>query len=148
MKGKMPAQGWSAGCGKKAMLFGTFDIFHEGHKDFFRQAREHGEYLIVVVARDKNVLKAKYRLPDNNERARLKKISDSHLADIVVLGDLDDQYNVIQKFKPDIICVGYDQKYSAEELKEKLNEFGLKKTQIVQLKPFHPEKYKSSKLRK
>lgn len=133
---------------KKIMLFGTFDVFHEGHKDFFRQAREYGDYLIVVVARDKNVLKLKGRLPNNNEIARQKEISDSKFADIVVLGDLDNKYKVIQKFKPDIICVGYDQKYSREELKEKLAEFGLNKTQIIRLKSFYPEIYKSSKLRK
>ncbi len=133
---------------KKAIVFGTFDIFHQGHKDFFRQAREYGEYLIVVVARDKNVLKAKGRLPENNENDRLKKISESNLADIVVLGDIDNRYKVIQKYKPDAICVGYDQDYSEEELKEKLAEFGLAKTQIVKLKPFHPEIYKTSKLRK
>ncbi len=133
---------------KKAMVFGTFDIFHEGHKDFFRQAKEYGEYLIVVVARDKNVLKAKNRLPQNNEIARQKKISDNQLADIVVLGDLDDKYKVIEEYKPDAICLGYDQKVSLEELKQKLIKFNLDKIQIVRLNPFHPEIYKSSKLRK
>ncbi len=132
----------------KVMLFGTFDIFHEGHKDFFRQACEYGEYLIAVVARDKNVLAVKGDLPWNNELARQKKISESKLADIVVLGDLQDRYKVIQEYKPDILCLGYDQKVSLGELKEKLVEYGLNKTQIVRLKSFHPEKYKSSKLRK
>jgi len=133
---------------KKVMVFGTFDIFHEGHKDFFRQTREFGEYLIVVIARDKNVLKIKNRLPENNELVRQKKISESKLADVVVLGDLDDKYKMIQEYKPDVICSGYDQKVSMEELKDKLTEFGFDKTQIVRLSSFHPEIYKSSKLRK
>jgi len=132
----------------KVMVFGTFDIFHEGHKDFFRQARQYGDYLIVVVARDKNVLKAKGRLPQNSELTRQEKISESKLADLVVLGDLEDKYNVIRKYKPDVICLGYDQKGSADELNEKLTEFGLNKTQVKRLNPFHPEIYKSSKLRK
>lgn len=133
---------------KKVIVFGTFDIFHEGHRDFFRQAREYGDYLIVVIARDKNVLKIKGKLPENNEIIRQKKISDSRLADIVILGDLDDKYKVIQEHKPDVICLGYDQKYSEAELKQKLVEFGLEKTHIVRLSSFHPEIYKSSKLRK
>lgn len=168
MKNKMPVQCWSpprlalveAGASgekkvmvrqthyNKVMVFGTFDIFHNGHKDFFRQARKYGEYLIAVVARDKNVLEAKGRLPENNEIARQQKISDSGLADIVVLGNLDNMYRVIQEYKPDVICVGYDQKYSAVELKEKLIAFGLDKTKIVRLRSFHPEIYKSSKLKK
>jgi len=133
---------------KKVMVFGTFDIFHKGHKDFFKQAKEHGEYLIVVVARDRNVLKIKGRLPKNNELARQKEIAESNLADIVVLGDLDDKYKVIQEHKPDVICLGYDQKVMLEELAKKLAEFNLSKTNVVRLKPFHPEIYKSSKMRK
>ncbi len=147
MKNKMPAQGWSALGGKKVMVFGTFDIFHEGHKDFFRQAREYGGYLIVIVARDKNVLETKGKLPENNELARQTTISDSALVDIVVLGDLADKYKVIQEYQPDVICLGYDQKVILKELAEKLAEFSLDKTRIIKLNPFHPEIYKSSKLK-
>lgn len=147
MKNKIPAQGWSASGGKKVMVFGTFDIFHEGHRDFFNQAREYGDHLIVVVARDKNVLEAKDRLPENNELARQKKISESGLADKVVLGHLKDKYKVIKEYKPDVICLGYDQKAMMDELKEKLAEFGLSKTRIVRLDSFYPETYKSSILK-
>jgi FAD synthetase len=148
MKNKTPAQGWSALGGKKVMVFGTFDIFHEGHKDFFRQAKEHGDLLIVVVARDKNVLEAKNSLPENNELARQKKISESKLADNVVLGDLNDKYKAIKEYKPDVICLGYDQAVMLEELNKKLSDLGLKETQVVRLNSFHPEMYKSSILRK
>ncbi len=129
------------------MVFGTFDIFHKGHEDFFRQAREFGEYLIVVVARDENVLKIKGKLPRDNEDMRQEKIVESKLADKVILGNLDDKYKVIQEYKPDVICLGYDQRVSEDELKEKLIEFGFKKTELVRLSSFHPEIYKSSKLR-
>jgi FAD synthetase len=131
---------------KKVMIFGTFDIFHEGHKNFFRQAREYGNYLVVVVAKDENVLKVKNKLPRNDEKERLKKIKESELADEVVLGDLVDKYKIIKKHKPKAICLGYDQKVSVSELKKKLAEFGLGKTEIIRLKSFHPEIYKSSKL--
>lgn len=148
MRNKILTQSRFVLSGKKAMVFGTFDILHEGHKDFFRQAKKRGDLLIVVVARDKNVLKVKGRLPQNDENDRLKKISETKLADIVVLGDLEDKYKAIKKYKPEVICIGYDQKYSREELKEKLIEFGLDKTRLVKLNPFYPEIYKSSKLRK
>lgn len=32
---------------KKALAFGTFDGLHEGHEDFFRQAKKFGDNLIV-----------------------------------------------------------------------------------------------------
>ncbi|MEA2097942.1 MAG: adenylyltransferase/cytidyltransferase family protein [Patescibacteria group bacterium] len=133
---------------KKVMTFGTFDIFHKGHKDFFRQAREFGNYLIVVIARDKTVESVKNRLPQNSECDRLQTIVKSNLANKTVLGNLTDKYAVIKKYQPDIICLGYDQKVDLKELKKKLIEFDLRETKLVRLNPFYPEKYKSSKLRK
>ena len=132
---------------KKVMVFGTFDIFHLGHENFLKQARKFGDYLIVVVARDKTVKNIKKRLPQNNECNRSQVIIKSDLADKIVLGSLTDRYAVIKKYQPEIICLGYDQKVNLKELKEKLIEFDLRKTKLIRLDPFHPEKYKSSKLR-
>lgn len=44
---------------KKVLAFGTFDGFHRGHLSFLEQAKSHGNYLIVVVARDKTAEKVK-----------------------------------------------------------------------------------------
>ena len=129
------------------MLFGTFDIFHKGHRNFLKQARRYGNYLIVVVARDKTVKEVKKRLLQNGENARLENIIKSGLADEAVLGSLENKYEAIEKYKPDVICLGYDQGTFTEGLREKLKEFGLGKTKIIRLKSYHPEKYKSSKLR-
>ena len=129
------------------MVFGTFDIFHEGHKSFFKQARRYGNYLIVIVARDETIKKVKNRLPQNNENIRLQVIMESGLADKVVLGSLENKYKAIERYKPDVICLGYDQKMFTENLWEKLKEFNLDKTRIVKLKSYYPKKYKSSKLR-
>ena len=135
------------GTNNKVMIFGTFDIFHKGHRNFLEQARRHGDYLIVVVARDKTVEKIKKRLPQNGENSRLKIIKESGLADEAVLGSLENKYKAIEKYRPDVICLGYDQKIFTENLREKLKEFNLSKTKIVRLKSYYPEKYKSSKLR-
>ena len=130
------------------MVFGTFDIFHEGHKNFLKQARMYGDHLIVVVARDETVKKVKKRLSQNDENARLEIIKKSSLADEVILGSLENKYKVIEKYKPDVICLGYDQGTFTENLRENLEELNLGKTKIVRLKSYYPEKYKSSKLRK
>ena len=131
----------------KILVFGTFDIFHLGHESFLKQAREFGDYLIVVVARDKTVEKVKGKLPRNSEIIRQRAVIKSNLADEVVLGSLKDKYQVIKKYQPEIICLGYDQEAFVENLLEKLKEFGLEKTRVIKLKSYYPEKYKSSKLR-
>lgn len=132
---------------KKVMVFGTFDIFHKGHENFLKQAEKYGDYLIVIIARDKTVLKIKCKLPRNNEKKRLKRVEESKLADKVILGNLIDKYKAIKKYEPDIICLGYDQQVFTESLGEKLKEYNLLNTKIVRLKAFCPKKYKSSKFK-
>jgi len=129
------------------MAFGTFDIFHEGHKSYLEQAKKLGEYLIVVVARDKTVTYIKKQETRNKEQIRLKNLKDTKIADEVVLGGLEDKYVVIEKYRPDVIAIGYDQKVDLDELTEKLGNLKLK-AEIVRLKSYEPEKFKSSKLRK
>jgi FAD synthetase len=131
---------------RKIMVFGTFDIFHQGHESFLKQARREGDFLVVVIARDETVTKIKKQKPRNQEQKRKRILENNHLADSVILGNLGDKYAVIKKYKPDVICLGYDQKAYVDKLKNKLKQFGLEKTQIKKLKPFHPEKYKSSLL--
>lgn len=145
---KMSAKGRIAPAGKKVLVFGTFDIFHEGHCDFLKQAKRHGEFLRVVVARNVTVLNVKGHLPRYSEGERVNAIKKSGLADEVVLGSLNDRYEVVREYKPDVVCLGYDQKQSVVELRRKLDETGLERTEIIKLMPYKPEKYKSSLLHK
>ncbi|MDA3840158.1 MAG: adenylyltransferase/cytidyltransferase family protein [Patescibacteria group bacterium] len=133
---------------RRLMVFGTFDVFHKGHEDFFRQAKMLGDYLIVVVARDETVNQVKKQLPTNSEEKRVEVIRDSGLVEDVILGNIDDKYLIIKEHRPDIICLGYDQEFFIEHLDTRLEEFGLRKTKIIKLESFKPEIYKSSKLRK
>jgi FAD synthetase len=132
---------------KKVMAFGTFDIFHAGHKSYLSQAKALGEYLIVVVARDETVLRVKSEWTRNSEDERLEALEKSGLADEVILGDLDDKYVAIEKYRPEVIALGYDQRVDLPELTEQLKKRKLK-AEIVRLKSFEPEKYKSSILGK
>jgi FAD synthetase len=129
---------------KKAMVFGTFDIFHKGHENFLKQARKYGDHLIVVIARDKTVLDIKKQRTVNREQKRLRILKDRDLADEIILGSLKDKYAVVKKYKPDVICLGYDQRVFIKGLERKLKEFGFDETMIVRLKSYYPEKYKSS----
>lgn len=132
---------------RKVIVFGTFDIFHPGHKDFFEQAKKLGNYLVVVVARDKNVKNAKGALPLNNELIRLKKIQKNGFAEEIVLGNQKDIYIIIKQQHPDIVCLGYDQKVNEKELQKRLKEYKLNEVKVIRLKAFKPKIYKSSLLK-
>ena len=132
----------------KVLVFGTFDGLHEGHKNFFKQAKEFGSHLIVVVGRDSTILKTKGRLPKFGEQERLKAVQDCGLVDEARLGNENmSPYVVIEEIKPDIICLGYDQTHFTEKLAVALKVMGMEKVNVERLKAFEPEKYKSSLLR-
>lgn len=129
------------------MVFGTFDILHKGHLNFFRQARKLAKrpFLIVSIARDINVKKIKGRKPFQPERKRQIFVKKTGLADKVILGGLIHHLPHILRQKPDIIALGYDQKAYVKELKSDLKR-RLLKAKVIKLKAFRPDIYKSSKL--
>ena len=126
---------------KKVIVFGTFDKIHPGHIHMLKEAKEYGDFLIVVVARDKTVCDVKGRAPTNDENARLKAIEELSLADKVRLGCLgDNKYLAIAEEKPDIVALGYDQRAYVDNLSDAIEP----QVQIVRLAPYMPETYKSS----
>ena len=127
------------------MAFGSFDVLHKGHEHYLKEAKSYGDYLIVVAARDENILKFKSTNPKYDENYRLGEVKKLGFVDEAVLGNKEDVFKVLEKFKPDVICLGYDQK--SGNLEEELKKRGLK-AEIVRAKSFNPEIYKSSKLKK
>lgn len=129
---------------RKVMVFGAFAILHPGHLYFFRQAKKYGGKLIVVVARDATVKKIKGFLPKLDERARRQMVGALKMVDKAILGDKVDWYKVILKYKPDVICLGYDQTAPAN-FREELQKRGVG-AKIIRLKSHKQKKYKSSKI--
>src|SRR3989338_7266503 len=131
---------------KKVIAFGSFDILHEGHKHYLNEAKGYGDYLIVVVARDSNILRFKGRKPRNDENHRLEQVKKLELVDEAVLGGKGDIMKVLERYKPEVICLGYDQKtVDAEKLRQELEKRKLK-AEIIRAKPYKEDVYKSSKL--
>lgn len=122
------------------MIFGTFDTLHPGHTHMLKEAKEYGDYLVAVIARDKTILKVKHKKPIYNEKQRFANLKKLDIADKVILGRIGDKYAIINKEKPDIIALGYDQRTFVDELEDNIQD----NTQIVRLCPFKPHKYKSS----
>jgi len=133
---------------KKVMVFGAFDGLHPGHVDFFKQAKKLGDYLVVSVGTDINVAKFKGKLPLFSEEERLELVANIKIVDEAILGAKHDFYIQIKRVAPDVICLGYDQWSSEAEVLENLKRVGLIHTNVVRLKPFQPERAKSTKLKK
>ncbi|RJQ39843.1 MAG: FAD synthase [Nitrospiraceae bacterium] len=125
---------------KRVVCAGTFDHLHLGHADFLKQAKALGDELVVIVARDENVRRIKNMPPEHNENERRESVEKTGIPDTVSLGYTDkDIFKILEDLKPDVIALGYDQRVSEEKIQERLP--GCK---VVRLKPFKPDKYKSS----
>jgi len=122
------------------LTFGTFDKFHPGHQYFLTEAKKHGDRLVVVIARDKNVQLVKGHLPTQTEEVRRQAVAAFPVVDEVMLGleDYSKKESVIDQVKPDVICLGYDQAPKFQSPSPAI--------QVFRLSAFHPEKYKSSLL--
>jgi len=132
---------------KKVIVFGSFDILHEGHKHYLKEAKDHGDYLIVVIARDENIFRFKSRKPKHDEEYRLEQVKKLDFVDETFLGDNKDILKPIKELKPDVICLGYDQITISEDvLKKELEKLNID-AEIARAKSFNPEIYKSSKLK-
>jgi cytidyltransferase-like protein len=130
------------------MVFGTFDMIHKGHEDFFRQARTLAleTYLIVSVARDSAVERVKGFKPRNTELGRLAAIRKHPLVDDAILGDERGYLSHIIKMSPDIIALGYDQTGEYVDNLEKDLRGRRLPIKVARLKAHQPEVFKTSKL--
>ena len=131
------------------MVFGTFDGLHRGHISFFKQAKNlaKNSFLIVSIARDRNVFKIKGKYPKKKEQARMLLVKKCKLAHKVVLSGVKDYLPHIIKARPDIIALGYDQKAYVKNLKLNLKRRGIA-VKIIRLKPYKEKIYKNHLLKK
>jgi len=107
----------------RILATGTFDLLHPGHIYFLTQARALGDELFVIVARDSNVThKPKPVVP---EEQRLEMVSALGIVDKALLGSEKDMFEPLKYIRPDIIALGYDQRFDAELLEEELAKRGL-----------------------
>ena len=92
-----------------AFTNGCFDILHVGHLQTFREAKRHGDILIVGLNSDTSVraLKGKERpfVPEKQRAAMVAALQD---VDYVVIFEELDPLSIITELKPDVLLKGED----------------------------------------
>jgi FAD synthetase len=100
--------------------------------------------LIVIVARDSTVEKRKGKKPIMPENQRRALVESLKIVDEAILGYEEfDIGRVIEKIKPDIIVVGYDQEGMEKTVKHYIEKQGLK-IKIVKISKFEEDELDSS----
>ena len=85
----------------------------------FREAKSHGDILIVSLTDDKFINKGPNR-PAFKSNVRMKFLESIESIDYVTLSKSSSAIEIIKKIKPDIYCKGKDYKKNIEDLTGKI----------------------------
>ena len=109
---------------------GVFDMFHIGHLNILKKAKEQCDYLIVGVSTDELVKSYKNKSPIISYEERAEIVRSIRYVDEVVSQETRDKLKALEQYKFDKMFVGDDWKGSAlfSQLEE---EFKKKNVEIV-----------------
>lgn len=94
---------------KKVITYGSFDLFHKGHYNLLKRAKELGDYLIVGVTTEHyDESRGKLNVVDSLME-RVEHVRQTGLADQIIIEDhVGQKVEDIQKYHVDIFTVGSD----------------------------------------
>ncbi len=92
------------------MTTGVFDLLHPGHIAMLEAAAKLGDELVVVIARDSSATKEKHA-PITPEEHRRRMVEALKPVDRAVLGHEGDYFRIVEELRPDVVALGFDQKY-------------------------------------
>ena len=104
---------------KVVLVGGVFDLIHPGHIHTLKAAKEEGDVLVVVVARQSTAQKIKKdRKIYHDEGLRKELVSSLNFVDLVLIGREGTLYDTVEYVKPNVIALGYDQAHSEKDVAE------------------------------
>lgn len=93
-----------------AILFGTFDGIHNGHRFLLRQALDFAEKVTVILAKDSVVYRLKGHQTEMSFSERENVLYKEFPGVIVRGGDEEEEsWNSVRETNPDVLVTGYDQ---------------------------------------
>lgn len=103
---------------KKVLTYGTFDLFHVGHLNLLRRAKELGDYLIVAVSSDAfNLQKGKVcKIKDTDRMAIVEAIK--YVDEVIAEEDWEQKIHDVQANNVDVFVMGDDWKGKFDFLKD------------------------------
>ncbi|MDV3293100.1 MAG: adenylyltransferase/cytidyltransferase family protein [Nitrososphaerales archaeon] len=129
---------------KVVFIGGSFELIHPGHLHTIVQAKKLGDVLVVVVARDSTIRRRKGREPISSEKDRLSLLASVRAVDAAILGVEGNIYESLERVKPDVVALGYDQYHAEGEIEREAERRGMR-LKVVRLGAISPE-IKTSKI--
>lgn len=89
---------------------GVFDMFHIGHLNILRRAKEQCEILIVGVTTDELCFNRKHKYPIINEKERMAIVEAIRYVDRVIPQSDMEKIRPVVEYNADVVFVGSDWK--------------------------------------
>ena len=89
---------------------GVYDMFHIGHLNILKKAKEQCEFLIVCVTTDALCFQRKNKKPIICEADRVAIVDAIRYVDKVILQENMDKLSVVKQYGIDVVFVGSDWK--------------------------------------
>lgn len=117
---------------KKIITYGTFDLFHKGHYNILKRAKELGDYLIVgVTGENYDAERGKLSVQDSLP-TRIENVRKTGFADEIIVEEYDGQkINDIIKYGVDVLVLGLDWKGKFDHLKKYCDVVYLERTRNI-----------------
>jgi cytidyltransferase-like protein len=122
---------------KVVFVGGGFEVIHFGHVYTLHKAKSLGDVLVVTVARDSTIRRRKNRDPVTGEQERVRLLSALKDVDAAILGVEGDIYITLEKVRPDIVALGYDQYHLEEDIERESKRMGMK-VEVIRLDSPYP----------
>jgi FAD synthetase len=133
--------------GKTVMVFGVFDIIHDGHRHFLNEAKKLGQEIVAVLPQDAVVNEMKGRFPLHSLTERIHNLEAESIVDKVISGDnIIRSWNIINMERPDVIALGYDQVTLKNALESERTKFPWN-LELVTISPYRDTSLHSNTLR-
>jgi cytidyltransferase-related domain len=132
---------------KKVITYGTFDLFHEGHRRLLERAKALGDYLIVGVTTEQyDIQRGKMNVVDSLMR-RIDNVRSCGYADEIIVEDHESQkIGDVQKYNIDIFVVGSDWRGTFDYLNEYCEVVYLERTKDISSTELRSERNRSIRL--
>ncbi len=117
---------------RKVITYGTYDLFHHGHVNIIKRAKELGDYLIVGISSDEfNEVEKKKDTYFTYEERKLVVESLKYVDEVIPETNWEQKIEDVKKYGIDVFVIGDDWEGHFDFLKEYCEVVYLKRTEGV-----------------